>query len=468
MPKAPTKKARQYPVPKGVSDELGVEYVTTDQMELIAAVGVGTSSAWAAKVLAKENQKLVETIIGESTDLPFGLLASGGEDDDSGIIVSSLALRDDVWDAGGWKRKSNKDTCSACSKANEPKAWIEHHESSADSDSAPEGLEYPEFMQALDQSLQMTLSPDLEQSIQEGLGVDAEDEDDDDVSVAAGVCPDCGAHMATGRTAIELSLDDVAAVIRALQEGADGVVFKSYAPLAHLTAPLVSAMTPQDTGLPAGSLVVAVVDESDAAAVLELLGVAPGPVVMLRESGQWVASDEWRQSLTSASPPPIVTLEDPETIEAVISQVDAYDPEAQRAADEAAEAAAAEEESGEDGVVGSVYTVLDQICRENQEAELLAMIAASPVRKAANKAAGAERLRQYWMKGEGALKIRWGTKGDWRRCVRQLTKYLGPRSKGYCNLLHARVTGTWPNSKGAKKVPNPAVKAQAIAKQLSR
>lgn len=53
----------------------------------------------------------------------------------------------------------------------------------------------------------------------------------------------------------------------------------------------------------------------------------------------------------------------------------------------------------------------------------------------------AEHLRVYWTKGKGAMKIRWGTKGDWRRCVRQLRKYLGSRTEGYCQNMHKRANG---------------------------
>lgn len=59
----------------------------------------------------------------------------------------------------------------------------------------------------------------------------------------------------------------------------------------------------------------------------------------------------------------------------------------------------------------------------------------------------AEDLRQYWTHGEGAAKIRWGTPGDWTRCVRQLSKYMGPRSKGYCQLRHKEATGVYTGSK---------------------
>lgn len=44
----------------------------------------------------------------------------------------------------------------------------------------------------------------------------------------------------------------------------------------------------------------------------------------------------------------------------------------------------------------------------------------------------AENLRRYWTVGPGGAKIRWGQGGDWYRCVRHLSKYLGPRAKGYC------------------------------------
>ena len=64
----------------------------------------------------------------------------------------------------------------------------------------------------------------------------------------------------------------------------------------------------------------------------------------------------------------------------------------------------------------------------------------------------AENLRRYWTVGKGALKIRWGTEGDWTRCVRQLSKYLGPRAKGYCSLRHKEMNGIWPGDTG---VPGP-------------
>lgn len=53
----------------------------------------------------------------------------------------------------------------------------------------------------------------------------------------------------------------------------------------------------------------------------------------------------------------------------------------------------------------------------------------------------AQTLRNYWTHGAGAAKIRWGTPGDWSRCNRLLSKYMGARAKGYCQLRHMAATG---------------------------
>lgn len=56
---------------------------------------------------------------------------------------------------------------------------------------------------------------------------------------------------------------------------------------------------------------------------------------------------------------------------------------------------------------------------------------------------GAE-LKRYWTIGAGGRKIRWGTSGDFTRCVRLLRKHLGARAEGYCALRHKEMNGTWP------------------------
>lgn len=60
------------------------------------------------------------------------------------------------------------------------------------------------------------------------------------------------------------------------------------------------------------------------------------------------------------------------------------------------------------------------------------------------RTANAERLRRYWTTGKGGASIRWGTKGDFRRCVRKTRRHLGPGAEGYCAKLHRRATGQWP------------------------
>lgn len=60
-------------------------------------------------------------------------------------------------------------------------------------------------------------------------------------------------------------------------------------------------------------------------------------------------------------------------------------------------------------------------------------------------AASTARIKAYWSKGEGAAKIKWGTDGDFDRCVTHLSKYVGPGVvKGLCANLHHEAMGTWP------------------------
>ena len=76
----------------------------------------------------------------------------------------------------------------------------------------------------------------------------------------------------------------------------------------------------------------------------------------------------------------------------------------------------------------------------------------------------AEELRKYWTVGKGGLKIRWGTDGDWTRCVQQLTKYLGVRAKGYCALRHKEMNGVYPGDTG---VPGPNKKSMSFSLPIS-
>jgi 2'-5' RNA ligase len=45
------------------------------------------------------------------------------------------------------------------------------------------------------------------------------------------------------------------------------------------------------------------------------------------------------------------------------------------------------------------------------------------------------------------MKIAWGAHGNWRRCYRQLVKYMGERAAGYCTKLHKSQTGVYTGSR---------------------
>lgn len=64
-------------------------------------------------------------------------------------------------------------------------------------------------------------------------------------------------------------------------------------------------------------------------------------------------------------------------------------------------------------------------------------------------------LAHYWTHGEGAKKIKWGVKGDFDRCVRQLMLHghmTAEQAKGYCAERHHEALGVWPGQEhGGKK-----------------
>lgn len=64
--------------------------------------------------------------------------------------------------------------------------------------------------------------------------------------------------------------------------------------------------------------------------------------------------------------------------------------------------------------------------------------------KISAEAYGSDRgLREYWTHGEGAAKIRWGTPGDFDRCVTHLEKYVR-NPEGLCNEYHVEAVGAPP------------------------
>lgn len=65
---------------------------------------------------------------------------------------------------------------------------------------------------------------------------------------------------------------------------------------------------------------------------------------------------------------------------------------------------------------------------------------------------GARELIRWYERGEGAAKIRWGTKGDFMRCVRIAEKHMTPeQAKGFCSNRHQGALGVRPGQEGGGK-----------------
>lgn len=70
-------------------------------------------------------------------------------------------------------------------------------------------------------------------------------------------------------------------------------------------------------------------------------------------------------------------------------------------------------------------------------------------------------LVRYWTRGKGAAKIRWGTPGDFNRCITAIQAEITEdgraplpdnQIKGLCATLHKKATGATPgNAPGEKR-----------------
>lgn len=195
----------------------------------------------------------------------------------------------------------------------------------------------------------------------------------------------------------------------------------------------------------------AVVSPDDPRAVFKLISLVPAssesnqPMVYSREDGEWVRDEATLGDLKSVTPPPVVAL-DESTLDDVLVQVDGTQGVAEEAPMQA-EPVAVPTQPDEGSVVASAIDenlALMVLWGPSKTIMEQALVAAGG---ADRNRGGADKLRRYWLHGAGAAKIRWGTPGDWTRCVRQLTKHLGPRAKGYCALRHKEATGMWTGDK---------------------
>ena len=76
-----------------------------------------------------------------------------------------------------------------------------------------------------------------------------------------------------------------------------------------------------------------------------------------------------------------------------------------------------------------------------------------------------KRITDYWVDGRGAVKIAWGTPGDFNRCRANLAKYVQNPEwlAGLCANLHYRALGTWPGHGAGKASELNAITASGEA-----
>jgi hypothetical protein len=70
-------------------------------------------------------------------------------------------------------------------------------------------------------------------------------------------------------------------------------------------------------------------------------------------------------------------------------------------------------------------------------------------------------LQRYFLAGKGAMKIRWNVPGDFKRCVRILTRHFPKNPEGLCNILHTKATGGPPGHGSLEHSTSEALTAAA-------
>ena len=178
-----------------------------------------------------------------------------------------------------------------------------------------------------------------------------------------------------------------------------------------------TSLTPETSDVP--PIYMAIISPDDPTAVMDLIALIPAskisttPITFRRKPGKWEQDQTILNDLDSPTPPPVVVL-DNDMLTSVLTQIDT-------------------------SVTASISPVD-------------ALIASALSRQSldVNKT-NSSRLKNYWLFGKGAEKIRWNTDGDWTRCTKQLSKYMGFSATGYCALRHLEATGSWVGDKGSKQ-----------------
>ena len=224
---------------------------------------------------------------------------------------------------------------------------------------------------------------------------------------------------------MQLDPDEIVAYIDAVESGAKGLILSAVRPQAFLgAAPAATKMAP--TELPEGARIFAVVDDLDRDAIIELYAIAAGGKIWRRHAGGWYVDPGVATVLRSLKPPPTRVVPE-ELIASVLRQVDESTKEDEY------------EETDPKKFHASALlpAAADIHAHESEIVVERALLAASKYGRGMPA-----KLQRYWLFGEGAAKVRWGTPGAWRRCFRQLSKYMSPgKAKGACTNLSQKLGG---------------------------
>ena len=181
-------------------------------------------------------------------------------------------------------------------------------------------------------------------------------------------------------------------------------------------APMIAAAGPDDQDVP----VFAILDPLSPDSVTEMFSVPqPQRVVAFRE-GAWQDAPDLMPRLVSPDPPAVVRLS----------------------------------KQGIENVTRSATQAYQQSLKDTPEQDAETEVEPEPV--VAAPAAATSRmplkLRKYWLGPKGRAKIRWGTKGSFGRCQRQMRKHMPPYMvNGACANLYKQATGRWPGRRGNKR-----------------
>jgi len=209
-------------------------------------------------------------------------------------------------------------------------------------------------------------------------------------------------------------------------------------------------MTPENSDVQ--PMYFAIVADDDPRAVMDLVAVVPvsststAPMTYKRDKGQWVRDETILNDFKSATPPPVIPL-DSSTLNDVLLQVDESSMTASgvHSVDHLLMVLWGPNKDFVESYGKTFLNIIDPNKPYDESFKaVFSLVAAGGVDR---NRGNAEQLRRYWTRGKGAAKIRWGIGGDWTRCVRNLSKYMGPRAKGYCSLRHKEMTGMWPGDK---------------------